>query len=66
MSDLVGKSFTFDDDSKIEVIQVKKREENTTIVEVVTYNISQGRSLPRKLVMEKSLFIQHFGHLFKE
>lgn len=66
MSELVGKSFTFDDDSRIEVIQIKKREENSTLVEIVTYHISQGRSLPRKLVMEKSLFIQHFGHLFKE
>jgi hypothetical protein len=66
MSDLVGKSFVFDDGSKIEVIQIKTREEHNVNVEAVTYHISTGNSLPRKLVMEKKTFMDHFGHLFKE
>jgi hypothetical protein len=66
MSDLVGRSFVFDDGSKIEVIQIKAREEHNVNIEAVTYHISQGNSLPRKLVMEKKTFIEHFGHLFKD
>jgi hypothetical protein len=65
MTELVGKSYTFDDGSKIEVIQIKQREEHSSLIEVVTYHISQGNSLPRKLVMEKRTFIENFGHLFK-
>jgi hypothetical protein len=66
MTDLVGKSFTFEDGSKIEVIQIKSREQNNEYHDVVTYHISQGRSLPRKLVMEKKIFMDNFGHLFKD
>ena len=65
MNDLVGRSFTFDDGSKIEVIQIKTREEHNSNIEAVTYVISQGTNLPRKLMMEKKLFIDHFGHLFR-
>jgi hypothetical protein len=66
MTDLVGKSFTFEDGSKIEVIQIKSREEHNSYIDVVTYHISQGNSVPRKLVMEKKIFLDNFGHLFKE
>jgi hypothetical protein len=66
MNDLVGRSFTFEDGSKIEVIQIKNREENNSSVDVVTYHISQNGSFPRKLIMEKGTFIHNFGHLFKD
>jgi len=66
MTDLVGRSYVFDDGSKIEVIQIKTREEHNINIEAVTYHISQGNSLPRKLIMEKKTFLDNFGHLFKE
>ncbi len=63
--DLVGKKYVFDDDSVIEVIQVKQKEGDEGIVPYVTYHIHQGSSLPRKLVMPYSTFIGTFGHLFE-
>lgn len=61
--ELLGKSYTFDDGSKIEVIQVKLTDENRGKF-LVTYLISQGPNLPRKLVMGIDEFINSFGHLF--
>ncbi len=57
--DLVGKKYVFDDDSVIEVIQVKQKEGDEGIVPYVTYHIHQGSSLPRKLVMPLYQWLQH-------
>ncbi len=63
--ELVGKSHTFEDDSTITIIQVKKKEIEGEIGDMVTYHISQGNNLPRKLVMPYKNFIDTFGHLFE-
>ena len=64
MKDYVGKSHTFPDGNKLEVIQAKTREidnETQVFLTVMTY---QGRSLPRKTVMTYKQFDAEFGHLF--
>jgi len=68
MSNLLGKSHTFDDGSKIEIIQVKQREDdNDGNIEVITYLVTQGEhSLPRKLLMPLKQFISTYGHLFED
>jgi hypothetical protein len=60
MHDLVGKSYVFEDGDKIQVIQIKLRDDG----EWVTYHVTQGRGVPRKLVMPLSEFMNTFGHLF--
>lgn len=62
--ELVGQSYVFEDDAKIEVIQVKDTDEDRGR-QLVTYLVSQGPNLPRKLVMGIDEFINTFGHLFK-
>lgn len=62
MSDLVGQKFVFEDEQAIEVIQVKERDEG---VKLVTYLVHSGPGLPRKLVMDHTIFLDTFGHLFK-
>ena len=62
MNNLVGKSYTFEDGGKIEVIQVKSREDGLW----VHYIISMNSSLPRKLVMKHNEFMTNFRHLFGE
>jgi len=57
---LIGKSYTFEDGSRIEIIQVKYREG----VPWVTYHTSINSSLPRKLLMAEKEFLENFGHLF--
>ena len=64
-NDLVGKSHTFEDKSTITIVQVKKKEIEGEPDEMVTYTISQGNNLPRKLVMPYKTFISTFGHLFE-
>jgi hypothetical protein len=64
-NELVGKSYTFDDDSTITIIQVKKKEIDGEVGDMVTYTISQGNNLPRKLVMPYNTFLGTFGHLFE-
>jgi hypothetical protein len=63
--ELVGKSYAFEDGNKIEVIQCKRTDEDRG-GHLITYNITQGPGLPRKLVMGATEFINTFGHLFKE
>ena len=62
---LIGRSFVFDDGNVIEVIQVKNREVDNETYPWVTYQIYQGNSLPRKLLMKEDEFINTFGHLFE-
>ena len=57
---MVGKSYSFEDGSKIEVIQVKQRDDGPW----VTYQISVNDSLPRKLTMHRKEFMDHYKHLF--
>ncbi len=57
---LLGKSHTFEDGDKIEVIQVKRRDTGPWI----TYHIYQGPGIPRKMVMEAEEFFNTYGHLF--
>jgi len=57
---LLGKSHTFEDGDKIEVVQVKRRDTGPWI----TYHIYQGPGIPRKMVMEAEEFDQTYGHLF--
>lgn len=60
MSDLVGKSYIFEDGAVLKVIQEKRRDDGPWI----TYETSNGRSIPRKLVMPREEFIKSYGHLF--
>ena len=62
---LVGRSYTFEDGNKIEVIQVKNTDEDRG-GQLVTYMISSGPNLPRKLVMPIAPFMSTFGHLFED
>lgn len=65
-NDLVGKSYTFEDDGTImTIIQAKSKEVEGEPDTMITYTIAQGRSLPRKLVMPYKDFIGQFGHLFE-
>jgi len=57
---LLGKSHTFEDGDKIEVVQVKRRDTGPWI----TYHIYQGPGIPRKMVMEAEEFDRTYGHLF--
>ena len=60
MDRLVGQKFVFDDGNKIEVIQVKQRDDGMW----VTYQISANDSLPRKLTMHRKEFMDYYKHLF--
>ncbi len=62
--ELVGQAYTFEDGAQIKVIQVKDTDEDRGR-QLVTYLVSQGPNLPRKLVMGIDEFINTFGHLFK-
>jgi hypothetical protein len=63
--ELVGQSYIFEDESVINIIQIKKKEVDGETADMVTYTVAQGNSLPRKLVMPYSTFIGTFGHLFE-
>ena len=57
---LLGKSYTFEDGDRIEVMQVKRRDLGPWI----TYHIYQGPGIPRKLLMTAEEFDVTYGHLF--
>jgi hypothetical protein len=63
--ELVGKEYIFEDQSVISVIQVKAKEIDSMPDHMVTYTISYGTNLPRKLVMPFNTFMGNFGHLFE-
>lgn len=58
---LVGRKYIFEDGDKIEVIQVKSRNEEEHLI---TVHITQGPGIPRKLVLNTKEFVEHYGHLF--
>jgi hypothetical protein len=66
MNNLVGKKHIFDDGAVIEIIQIKQRDDGMESIPVVTYSIQNGHSIPRKLILPLSEFINTFGHLFEE
>jgi hypothetical protein len=57
---LLGKSYTFEDGDRIEVVQIKRRDTGPWI----TYHIYQGPGIPRKLLMTADEFDITYGHLF--
>lgn len=57
---LVGQHYTFEDGDSIEVIQVKRRDNGPW----VTYHVTQGQGIPRKMVMSLDEFQDTYGHLF--
>ena len=57
---LLGKSYTFEDGHRIEVVQIKRRDTGPWI----TYHIYQGPGIPRKLLMTADEFDVTYGHLF--
>jgi hypothetical protein len=62
MSLTVGQSHVFEDGGKIEIIQIKQREDGPW----VTFHTTMNTSLPRKLTMTEKEFLETFGHLFGE
>ena len=60
---LVGQSYIFEDGNKIEVIQVKKTDENRGDY-LVTYHVSRGPNIPQKLVLPVAEFLSYYSHLF--
>ena len=61
--DLVGKSYVFEDGNKIEVIQVKRTDENRGDY-LVTYHVTHGPSIPQKLVLPVAEFLGYYVPLF--
>jgi len=61
LHDLVGKIYRFEDGDKIQVIQIKSRNQEEYLI---TVHITQGPGIPRKLVFSLPEFIEHYGHLF--
>ena len=57
---LLGKTYTFEDGDRIEVVQIKRRDTGPWI----TYHIYQGPGIPRKLLMTADEFDITYGHLF--
>ena len=57
---LLGKSYTFEDGDRIEIVQVKRRDKGPWI----TYHVYQGPGIPRKLLMTAEEFDVTYGHLF--
>lgn len=66
MNELVGQYYVFEDGDKIEVIQMKTRVPTDPDETLVTFHITQGNSIPRKLVMKLPEFLDAYGHLFKQ
>ena len=61
--DLVGKYYVFEDGNKIEVIQVKKTDEDRGSY-LVTYHVTRGPNIPQKLVLPIAEFLNYYIHLF--
>jgi len=59
-SDLIDKTYTFEDGNWITVVQIKRRDNQ----QLITYNIGGGKSIPKKLIMEINEFVLTYGHLF--
>ncbi len=62
--DLAGKHYVFDDGNKIEIIQVKKTDEDRGDY-LVTYHVTRGPSIPQKYVLPVAEFLNYYSHLFE-
>jgi hypothetical protein len=60
---LIGKYYVFEDGNKIEVIQVKKTDEDRGDY-LITYHVTHGPSIPQKLVLPVAEFLNYYSHLF--
>jgi hypothetical protein len=60
---LVGQSYVFEDGNRIEVIQVKKTDEDRGDY-LVTYHVTRGNNIPQKLVLSVAEFLSYYSHLF--
>lgn len=58
---LIGTTYTFADNDRLELMQIKRRDDGP----YVTYHVKQGPGIPRKLVMRIDEFAHTYGHLFK-
>lgn len=58
---LVGQVYRFEDGDKIQIMQIKSRNEEDHLI---TVHITQGPGIPRKLVFSVPEFIENYGHLF--
>ena len=61
---LVGRSYTFEDGNKIEIIQVREVDEHRR-GSSVTYLAYQGPGIPQKLILNLEQFIDIYGQLFE-
>lgn len=59
---IVGKSYVFEDNASIRVMQVKQRDDGMW----VTYETSHSRGLPKRTVMPYHEFMDTYGHLFED
>ena len=61
---LVGKSYTFEDGNRMEIIQVREQDELRGGASV-TYLAYQGPGIPQKLILNLEQFIEIYGQLFE-
>lgn len=64
-NDLVGKKYIFEDGATLEVKQIKMKEIDGVNQPFVTYHTYGTRTIPRKLTMTLTEFINTYGHLFE-
>jgi hypothetical protein len=60
----VGRSHTFEDGNKMEIIQVREQDELRGGASV-TYLAYQGPGIPQKLILNLEQFIDIYGQLFE-
>ena len=61
---LGGKSYTFEDGNRMEIIQVKEKDELRGGASV-TYLAYQGPGIPQKLILNLEQFMDIYGQLFE-
>jgi hypothetical protein len=61
---LVGRSHTFEDGNRMEIIQVREQDELRGGASV-TYLAYQGPGIPQKLILNLEQFIDIYGQLFE-
>jgi hypothetical protein len=61
---LVGKSYTFEDGNRMEIIQVREVDEHRGGASV-TYLAYQGPGIPQKLILNLEQFMDIYGQLFE-
>jgi len=61
---LVGRSYTFEDGNRMEIIQVREQDELRGGASV-TYLAYQGPGIPQKLILNLEQFIDIYGQLFE-